>query len=305
MNPSIHIETGRISYRRATQADIPRLREIFNAQYARKKGDEYFLWQYFESAWPTVVICAEENGVVEGMFGLQRRELEEGIRVGQAIDLLITPRLRGKGVFAEMGRRASASFPDLGLLCVFPNLNGRNACVKSLGWQDIAKIDTLVLDATRELPGVVELGGSAGNVGRFARFRWTAELRAWRLGRHPDHRYETVPGKAGAFAVTKLFQDPRTLRCFGDVVDLKAPLADRVLLADLFRRAVRHLAGKGVESVTTWALPHTPLYGVLSALGFVPLSQERYFCVKAIDPALGYLHNISSWHLNEIDAEIY
>jgi hypothetical protein len=292
-----------ITYRPAVRADIPRLQEIFNAQYARKKGAPYFHWQYFDSAWPTTVICAEENGIVEGMFGLQRRELAGGIPVGQAIDLLITPRLRGKGVFAEMGQRAAACFPDIRLLCVLPNLNGRNACVKSLGWQEIAKIDELVLTATDSIP-IPDLPARAEQAGT-TYFNWTEELRAWRFDRHPDYAYETVCGAGGTFATTKVFQDPVTGRRFGDIVNFTAPLDQSTLLARLFIAAAGHLAEKGVESVTTWALPHTLLHSVLTAIGFSAKPQERYFCVKSLDPSLDNLQNIVSWHLVQSDAEIY
>lgn len=294
-----------ITYRSATRGDILRIKEIFNSQYVRKKEDDYFIWQYFESAWPTVVICAGENGKIEGIFGLQRRELEGGIPVGQAIDLLITPRLRGKGVFSEMGKRAIRHFPELRILCVLPNLNGRNACVKSLGWQEIAKVDALILNISKQLPGEINLPEPLGNVVRPVRFNWTADLRAWRYMRHPDYSYEIVNSSNGHFAVTKIFTDPLTHHQFGDIVDFQAPLDAPCVLVDLFSKSVNCLAAKGVESITTWALPSTLLYDILKAMGFESTPQERYFCVKVLDPTLEHLYDISSWSLVQADAEIY
>jgi len=294
-----------ITYRTAKRSDIPRIKEIFNAQYVRKKEDNYFVWQYFESAWPTVVICAEVNGRVEGMFGLQRRELEGGIPVGQAIDLLITPSIRGKGVFAEMGRRAIAQFPELRILCVLPNLNGRNACIKSLGWQEVAKVDSLILNISQQIPGMAAATEFLEDVLRPLRFNWTSDLRAWRYTCHPDYTYEIVNSSDGHFAVTKVFTDPLTHQQFGDIVDFHAPLDDPSVLVDLFTSSVNSLAAKGVESITTWALPSTMLYNVLKALGFEPTAQERYFCVKILDPTLEHQYDISSWSLVQADAEIY
>jgi len=294
-----------ITYRLATRGDIPRIKEIFNAQYARKKENSYFVWQYFESAWPTVVICAEENGKVEGMFGLQRRELEGGIPVGQAIDLLITPSLRGKGVFAEMGRRAIAQFPELRILCVLPNLNGRNACIKSLRWQEVAKVDSLILNISLQIPVTTVATEPLEDALRSVRFNWTPDLRAWRFTRHPDYSYEIVNSSSGHFTVTKVFTDPLTHQQFGDIVDFHAPLDDPSVLVDLFTKSVNSLAAKGVESITTWALPSTMLYNVLKAMGFESTAQERYFCVKILDPTLVHLYNISSWSLVQADAEIF
>lgn len=296
--------TQTVSYRPAVKGDIPRLMELFNSQYARKKNEAYFAWQYFESAWPTVMMCAEIDGRIEGMFGLQRRTLTDGTPIGQAIDLLIAPPLRGRGIFAELGRRAAAIFPELRALCVLPNLNGRNACVSALGWDAIAKIDSLVFDAARRLSTEIEPHPPAVT-GEPLLFFWSPEIRAWRFDRHPDYRYETVTGEGNAFSVIKVFQDPVTGRRFGDIVDFQAPLYDVSSLSSLFADATRRLIGLGVESITTWALPHTPLFNVLTALGFEILSQERYFCVKALDPSLARLHDITAWHLVQADAEIY
>jgi hypothetical protein len=295
-----------ISYRLATQADVPRLREIFNAQYVRQKSEDYFRWQYFDSAWPTVVMCAVENGVVEGVFGLQRRELGGGIPVGQAIDLLITSRMRGRGVFAELGRRAAACFPEVQLLCVLANLHGRNACVKSLGWRETGKIDSLELTTLREPPAKTEDLRYINASDQPAGFAWTDEVRAWRFGRHPEYRYETVLLGADASARVKLFEDPVTQRRYGDIVEFQCEgKKEAALLAELFVRAARRLLGLGVEGVTTWALPHTTLFHVLGTLGFKSRPQERYFCVRSLQPELRPLEEISKWHLVQADAEIF
>ena len=137
-----------IVYRIAEESDIPQLVNLINSQYSRKKAAEYFRWQYFDSFYPSVVMCAFMEESVIGMFGLQKRKLSDGVNAGQAIDLLVDPAWRGKGVFAELGVHASGSFKDLDLLCVFPNLNGKNACEKSLHWKTIGKIDSLVLPSS-------------------------------------------------------------------------------------------------------------------------------------------------------------
>ena len=295
-----------IIYRLATRGDIRRIKEIFNTQYVRKKNDDYFIWQYFECAWPTAVICAEVDGRVEGMFGLQRRELDGGIPIGQAIDLLITPAMRGKGVFAEMGKRAISHFPELRILCVLPNLNGRNACVKSLGWSEVAKVDALILNVTQQLPRDLPFHKLLLGITKHpVHFCWTAELRKWRYVHHPDYNYEIVNGNTGCFAVTKVFTDPITNRRFGDIVDFQAPFDDPVLLFDVFSKSITCLLDKGVENITTWALPSTLLYNILKAMEFKSVPQERYFCVKVLDQNLEHLYDISSWSLVEADAEIY
>lgn len=295
---------GTIDYRPAVLDDIPQLVNLMNAQYARKKTESYFRWQYFDSAYPTVLICACLEDRPQGMFGLQRRVTASGVQIGQAIDLLISPELRGMGVFSEMGSRAAAFFPALDAFCVLPNLNGRNACVKSLGWPVIAKIDSMCLDFYLQPPE--DLYSRQGSVSeKWTSFLYNREIREWRYDRHPDYLYDTVKLKTGEFAVTKIFQDPITGKRYGDIVDFSCDCGNRRLLQALFSMAVQRLNTAGIESVTTWALPHTTLFGVLTKLGFRSFTQERYFCVKALKPEFEYLQDIGNWHLVQADAEFY
>lgn len=279
-----------MQYRLAQPDDIARLCELMNAQYARKKAAAYFRWQYFDSAWPTRVMCAVQDGRVMGMFGLQRRQLVGGEVVGQAIDLLLEPSLRGSGAFAELGRLVLEELPDLQAVCVLPNLNGKNACVKALGWTALGKIDALDWPTDRPLQTDALPPPTPQVPGRFA---WPQDWLSWRFDRHPDYRYQWQ-----SRVLTKLFVDPTSGRRFGDLV---LPGTDPAGLAE----AAAALANQGVERVTTWALPHTATWAALVAMGFVPTPQERYFCLKILDPQVGYLANWSAWSLDPGDAEFF
>jgi hypothetical protein len=294
-----------VTFRSAEPADIPQLVALMNSQYVRKKTEAYFRWQFFESVFPTELMCAFREGLLLGMFGLQRRMTADGMPFGQAIDLLVSPELRGMGVFAELGRRALAQYPDLKALCVLPNLNGRNACVKSLGWDAIAKIDALILDS----PVLLKRGKNAGhsdsqNLPPF-RFDWNNSIRKWRFDRHPDYRYEMLAGESDSSACIKLFTDPVTGRGFGDIVEFSCCRDNAAVVLDLFSAASRRLFSLGAKCVTTWALPHTMLFQILTHAGFRPVQQERYFCVKALDPGMKAVHDITQWHLVQADAELF
>jgi hypothetical protein len=279
-----------MQYRLATRADVPRLRELMNAQYARKKTDAYFHWQYFDSAWPTRVMCTVVDGRVMGMFGMQQRHLVDGTRVGQAIDLLLDPSLRGSGAFAQMGERILAEWPDLQAVCVLPNLNGRNAVVRALQWPVLGKVDALDWQTDQPLAPTMD---EVPLPPMPAQLAWNDRELQWRFAAHPDYRY-TWHGPV----LTKLFEDPLTGQRFGDLVLLQgAPTA--------IRTAALALAAQGVGRVTTWALPHTPLWQALRALGFTPLAQERYFCLRVLDPAVTHLADWRKWSLQPADAEFF
>jgi len=61
--------SGTINFRQAIPSDIPRLIDLMNSQYVRKKGEAYFLWQYFNAYYPTVLFCAFDKTQLVGMFG--------------------------------------------------------------------------------------------------------------------------------------------------------------------------------------------------------------------------------------------
>lgn len=276
--------------RLATRADVPQLRALFNAQYARQKGEDYFHWQYFDSAWPTVVACAVDDGQVVGMFGLQCRQLTDGTQIGQAIDLLLAPHTRGSGLFAQLGAHALAQMPALQAVCVLPNANGCRAVVKALRWTQLAQVPALEWTAGQPLG---QLPPGALDIGPLHQFGWSISMANWRFSQHPQFHYERY-----GQAVTKVFTDPATGHRLGDLVD--AGFSGDDLLA-----AIHGLVGQGVERVTTWALPHEPSFAALCRIGFVPVVQERYFCVRVLDPHSGHLGLASAWSLRPADAEFY
>ena len=291
-----------ITYRPAEVADIPRLVELMNAQYTRKKVATYFLWQYFESAYPTVMMCAVADSSIVGMFGLQRRELSNSAIVGQAIDLLLVPDWRGKGIFKNLEIKAAEFFNDLDILCVLPNLNGKNACEKNLGWKTIQKVDSMLCG---EVNAGSSLNFSPRHGSALTKFKFDADIRSWRYHKNPEYSYEQVVLNSGEFAITKIYIDPVTNRRFGDIVDFGCDLSNADGMLELFHRACLHLKTQDIESITTWALPHTLLYDALKKLGFVSFPQERYFCLKVLSHKYNFLYDISNWHLVQADAEIY
>ncbi len=296
-----------INFRPAVKTDIPQLIELMNSQYIRKKDEAYFLWQYFNSFYPTILMCAFFNTKLIGMFGLQERELENGAHVGHAIDMLVAHKWRGRGVFQLLGEKATDYVKNLDLLCVLPNVNGKYACEKKLGWRTLGRINLMYLE--REyLKNITEkplriFPDMNGQI--FSKFKYNAENRFWRFDEHPEYIYNYVRLQAGEFAVTKIFKDPVTGSRYGDIVDFECNLNNRELLAELFRRACIYLREQEVEGITTWSLKNAPLRDSVESLGFIEIKQERYFCLKVLTPAYEYLNDLSCWHLVQSDAEIY
>jgi GNAT superfamily N-acetyltransferase len=287
-----------INIRNGTKDDIYQLVDLMNSQYSRKKNGEYFKWQFFNSPYNPVLIIAEIDKKIIGMFGLQKRKLNNGNLFGQAIDMLVSPEYRGKGIFNKMVNYALNQFTKLDAICVFPNLNGKNAVMK-LGWKNIAKINDMFLkDQISEQRRDIEYQRSA-----LIEFDFNESIKKWRFNNHPEHKYFYRVIDKNNFAVTKIFRDPITNCKYGDIVFIK--YNDKSLLKNIYRRSVSFLYSKEAESITTWALPHTYEYKILIQLGFKQKIRERYFCLKVFNPKFNNLYNVNNWRLFQADAEIY
>jgi len=196
----------------------------------------------------------------------------------------------------------------LALLCVLPNLNGKNVCEKAFGWQTLGKINSMVLhkdslnQLTKEFPDTYRANEKEKEQ---ARFKYKTETRNWRFDQHPDYQYTNVKLTTGEFAVVKIFTDPESGVRYGDIVDFECDLKNRNLLRELFVKSGSYLKKQEVESITSWALPNTVLREVVESLGFIDMPQERYFCLKVLKNGFEYLYDLSNWHLVQADSEIY
>ena len=276
-----------ITYRLVNESDITRIANLVNAQYARKKDAAYFKWQFFNSYYPTICMCAVVGNQIVGMFGLQKRKLTDGHIVGHLIDLLVDPNWRGKGIFKKMGELAIAHFNDLQALTVLPNPNGKVACEKSFDMKTISKIDDLVCEKSDSKTIKIDPKDSS-----LLRYETNEKYRNWRFDQSPIYKYTKIKSDDESLTITKKFTDPTTKDSFMDLVDYKGKT-----LAVQFE--------ENNPKISTWALPHTNLYTRLKSHGFKELARERYFCVKVLDSNLKHYYDIKTWNLVPADAEIY
>lgn len=298
-------EMRNVIIRPANQCDIPQLVALMNSEYTRKKTKQYFIWQFFESVYPTVLMTASVGNRIIGMFGLQKRMLNNGTVVGQVIDMLIDKKWRGKGLFSMIANKALEFFDDLDLLVVLPNRNGKFAVQKSLGWKCISKIDTLSLEANKIKGGIYIKYSDNSEYNDLYSFEYNTEILQWRFDKHPlfDYNYTSIDN--GDFSVTKVFEDPVSKKRIGDIVYLRSDGNNLLYIDNLLRKTIQALVRESIDSVTTWALPHTSLYQVARSIGFKEVPQERYYCIKTLSSELSHLENIDNWHLIQADAEIY
>jgi N-acetylglutamate synthase-like GNAT family acetyltransferase len=292
-----------ITYRTAKKSDIGQLVNLMNGEYARQKNARYFLWQFFQPAQPSTLIVAIDNKKIIGMFGLQKKTLSNKAIVGELIDLLISPDYRDRGIFKTMADKALSKFKNLQAIVVFPNQAGKRACEKSLGMKTIAKIDSLILDTKNFQDHSDKTNFDKKTINQLIQFKKTYAWRHWRYDLHPDYKYKKIIKDKNNFIIVKIFKDPLTKIKYGDIVDIKQEkITD---LSILVARANDYFIKKNIKSITTWALPHTQIFQLFNKLGFKPLFQERFFCIKILNNKNKNLYNLNNWQLVQADAEIY
>lgn len=300
INPSL-------SLRPAIAEDAESFTALMNGQYNRKKSIEYFYWQFLQSDSPARLFVVYDGDVLAGCYGAQILQLSESVSCAFTVDLLILDAYRNRGIFYLLEREVSQFATEhkaVALTCL-PNQAGMKAHCNIFGWRNAGTVPIYALAPTASnchafLPAQDEVGSC-----RPVRFLKGESYRKWRYDRNPTYRYDYVRLEQGLFAVVKIFADPVSGKRFGDIVDYECDSESSARLALLFDSACKHLRLLGADTVTTWALPSTRLASILPSLGFNSTDNQRYLCVKVLDPSYEHLYSLDRWELVEADSEVY
>lgn len=292
-----------VELRPLVSADAPAYVALMNRHFTRKKSRACFDWAFSSPAIPTRLIGAFEQGRLLAFYGIQILRLNNDQACGFGIDLLIDAEERNRGLFVLLESEAVhyATENDAVAIAALSNQAGMRAQTAVKGWELVGTVHTLALTGSLDPHASVTVPA----VGEWIGFEKDRDYRAWRFDQHPGYSYTRIDGPNDTHALTKIFTDPVDGARYGDIVDLCCEPLDCIAQFELLRDASQQLQEQAVCQVTTWALPHTPLRALAEALGFVEQSQERYFCLKVLQPAAKDLLDYERWHLVQADAEIY
>jgi hypothetical protein len=293
-----------IIIREAVQADGEQFVALFNTYYKRKTNLAYFQWQFFNTPFESKLFTAFHDDKLVAYCGIKICPLSGDILTGFVIDVLTHEPYRKRGILflLEAAIMDYCKAKRVSVMTVLPNAHG-NAAFKSLGWKSIAKVDTLVIDDLNSISFNNKGNTIVNNNSPLTKFVKNEQYRNWRYNNHPIYNYEPIIFDNNNFAITKLFTDPVNGNKFGDIVEVSYTRVQNFEL--LLSKILVQMKAKNVHTLTTWALPHTPLYFLLKELGFKTVPQERFFCVKLIDSNLEKLYHIDNWDLAQSDAEIF
>jgi GNAT superfamily N-acetyltransferase len=288
---------------------------LMNAAYSRKKSLDYFLWQYFQTPFKSVMIGAFLKERLIGSIGLQCRKLNNGLVGGQVIDIIVAEGYRKQGVFTKLAEYAIdyyANEMDFGF--IFPNEAGRAAVKRALGWKEVGLIKTLFFNKQKSdsssISGIdpvddlrsIDMDNGKNVTDRVYLLRDKGCMR-WRFGMNPEYKYFIV-SVMNNFCVGKIFTDPVSGTKYGDIVDYGFE-ANMDIMKGLLTATICYFQEKGIDCITTWALPETAVNTLLVNVGFIESQQARFFCLKTFTEGLHSLYDFRNWLLVEADSEVY
>ena len=303
-----------IVYRPITQKDIAGVVELCDGLYNIKRPAQYYTWQWFNCPNKSLLMGAFDVDRLIGLFGMQKKILNNGISCGCAINLNVRPDWQGKGIFSRLGGFIINEFRHCDLFCVFANAKAKYPCEHVFGFRNVATLGTLLLDRfDGEAPADIKVE-AINNDFNFTEqqdfrgpvsFVYSSEYRNWRYAQHPFYKYTLLKDNSGDFAIVKKFIDPCTGESFGDIVDFNSPLDNKERLYQIFSRSCGYLKESGVNKITTWALRDSLVRKVVEEIGFKEPGVCSYFEVKIIKPGIEYLYDTNRWHLRQADATNY
>jgi len=289
--------------------------DLINSLYAIKRPIEYYGgWQWSNDLLPSILLGAFNKDSLVGLFGIQKRILNNNLTVGYITNLNVAKEWQGKGLFSTLGKKAMKSFDNLDIFCVFANANAKYPCERSLGLKTIGTIRMMILKTSERLNQInykcipIDLMTNFPDIminPEKIMFQYTQEFRQWRFAKNPLYSYSKITIETGEYAIIKKFTDPVKGVVYGDIVDCECSLDDIQRLEHIYSAAINQLINEGADQITTMALPGTILHSVVEKIGFRASDYESYFEVKAVKTGHDSLYDFSKWHLRQADGMNY
>src|ERR1035437_1224485 len=306
-----------------TPDDQQRFCALFNSLYTRKVDHRYYRWQFFEPPFPSILAFAEApGGELAGCYGYHLLQWNMSRRpLAWALDIMISPRFQGSGLFRRLATYASACTEKYSPVarCVMANQRASRAHTLGLGWKEVGAIPTSLADTSGTLPqepdvevGVLRAAGTgeiplcSSPIPGLAAVIRSESYMTWRFRSNPWYQYDFIcfggSSRPKAYVVTKVFSDPVTYHKYGDIVDyLWSPnISPSVLL----NAALTAFRSADIMQAAFWLRKEVPLDS-FPCWNLRQVSPTRYFCCSVLDTEYKRLSESRSWFLSMADSEIY
>lgn len=282
------------------------------------------------------IVCAYEGGAIVGMSTNIPTRFKIGGMIGrafQAIDSVVSPVARGKGVFTRLAHAfESAERSRADLIWGFPNANAAPIWFNKIGWVRHGYVPFLIKPlrsgyfsgrlgfsvdfslsrlqnhnaptCKRAEPWLDNLWSEFSSNLNCAVQRDRAYLE-WRLFGAPDRTYRVaaLPDNSGGALVAS-----RLASKHGGRIGYLMEAMGGSVLKELLASEIGWLRENGAELVLAWCFPWSPNYRALRDLGFFPLPNalrpiEMHFGSKSLSARGSIGNNVENWYLSYLDSD--
>ena len=316
-------------------------------EFAADKSPAQLRWRFESNPHgPGRFAIARDEGQIIGMIALIATRLRVGPNVQtayQAIDTVVDPAYRGRGVFVGLGEVAQDSTSHDGrILWGFPNANAAPGWFGRLGWRNFGTVPFMVRPLRsgyflrRLLPflggvdfrlvgkpkasrRIIERFGDdadalwhASRAGTGIAVDRNAAWLNWRLIEKPDAPYVSAgsydpKGALEAFVSTCLLDKHGGRICY--VMEAMSSAQKQSELSELLRDELARAEGQGAEVALAWCPSGAPNRAAYRRAGFLPLPDrlrpvEIHFGARALVPdAREAVADGSRWFISYLDSD--
>jgi len=282
-------------------------------------------------------VIAEDRGTPRGISTYLSSLMHLGPCSGlafQAVDSMVAPEARGRGLFTRLAHEFSERQSDLGfdLIWGFPNPNAAPAWFGKLGWTNLGTVPFLVrplrssylfrrLRLRINIPiswlkdhgasQITEFGSDADRIWQShaastgCSVTRDAAFLNWRLFERPGSAYRIASFNPKA---PKAFVASTTLDKWGGRIGYILEAIGGDGLVDLLQSELGRMREAGTELAFAWCFPHSPNYRAYRKAGFLPLPNRLrpsiiYVGARPYSTAAECATERANWYLSYLDAD--
>lgn len=296
-------------------AFLPQLYSLYRTSFNHPVTEEYLRWRYLDN--PVKVFFVQAalfNDTLIGSAAMSPCFISVSgnkMKSALAINLMVHPHFRGKGIIIQLLTMLSERLVDKGyqFYISYPNEQSHRLGVLKLGWKDVYEIPTLALDVVEKpeekysCPTDHSFSLDYSGVCPFPLLNRIVKHRTylrWRYYENPFNKYHNyvthVNNKVSSFMVVKQFRDRL------NIIDFQP--RDPEEGAYLLNVALGHARSLNLKKVTLWAPRHTFIHTLCEKKGFKNEAPVTYFCLKELTD-LKVSTDFSVWYIQMGDFNAY
>lgn len=281
---------------------------------------EILKWRYLDNPHGDflVVVAIENNRVIGNCAASPLEVIENGTvhKAALAMNTMVHPEYRGKGIFVTLGNKLNEIVKMKGykLIFSFPNFLSNPIYVKNLGRTVIYEIPTMTLDLNnckeerKDISFVTEDNTFSykysleASTTKKIYVKKNSDYLRWRYASNPSYSYKNFIIKDGyevkSYLVCKEYEDKI------NIVDINTTCLDDFSL--LISKAIQYAKYLNKKELTTWYPIGTEEHIFLEKLRFRNSYPVTYFSGKVFDEnQTNIYYDYRNWLIQQGDDNVY